>query len=104
MRKALPMMLPTRPPIRLAGPLVALAVLLAGTVLAAATGTLYCTIDDRNLTFDLHGNTSTDYGTIIGVQHGRLQLKPGRSVKTAAEFAVSKDNTVLKGRMSCDGD
>ncbi len=70
-----------------------LVLLATGSDPAAATGTLYCTIDDRNLSFEILGNTSMDYGTIVGVQRGRLTLKPGGSVKGAAEFAVSRDNS-----------
>ncbi len=44
------------------GLLVALILLGAGSDPAAATGTLYCTIDDGNLSFEVLGNTSTDYG------------------------------------------
>lgn len=86
------MMRSTRLSKRLLGSLVLLAVLPAAAIPAAATGTLYCTIDDRNLRFDLLGNTSIDYGTIVAVHHASVMLKPGRYVKAAAEFAVSKDN------------
>ncbi len=78
----------------LLGALALLAVLPAAAIPAAATGTLYCTIDDRNLRFDLLGNTSIDGGTIVAVHHANLALKPGRYVKGAAEFAVGKDNIV----------
>jgi hypothetical protein len=59
---------------------------------AFATGTLYCVIDDRNLSFDLSGNTSIDDGTIVEVHHAALKLKPGRLVKAAAKFTVRKDD------------
>ncbi len=79
-------------PIWSAGFAVALVLMGAKPDPAVATGTLYCTIDDRNLSFDVLGNTGMDYGTIVGVQRGRLRLKPGRYVKNAAEFTVGKDN------------
>ena len=63
---------------------------------AAATGTLFCTIDDRNLSFALLGNTRTDYGTIVQVQKGSLNLKPGRYVKQAAAFDIAEDNIILQ--------
>jgi hypothetical protein len=76
----------------LPGWLALLAILPAVPNPASATGTLYCIIDDRNLSFDLSGNTSIDDGTIVEVHHAALKLKPVRLVKTAAEFAVRKDD------------
>jgi hypothetical protein len=63
---------------------------------AAATGTLYCTIDDRYLGFELLGNTRSDDGTIVQVQHGSLRLKPGRYARQAAAFDIAQDNIVLQ--------
>jgi hypothetical protein len=63
---------------------------------AAATGTLFCTINDRNVSFELLGNTRTDYGTIVQVQKGSLKLKPGRYVKAAAAFDVAQDDIILQ--------
>jgi hypothetical protein len=63
---------------------------------AAATGTLFCTIDDRNVSFELLGSTRSDYGTIVQVQKGSLKLKPGRYVKQAAAFDVAEDNIILQ--------
>jgi hypothetical protein len=62
----------------------------------AATGTLFCSIDDRYLTFELLGSTRTDYGTIVQVQKGSLKLKPGRYVKQPAAFDVAQDNIILQ--------
>ncbi len=73
----------------LPGPLAALA---APAIPAAATGTLYCTADDRNLRFELLGNTSIDDGTMVAVHHASLKLKPGPDLQAAAEFAVGKDD------------
>jgi hypothetical protein len=63
---------------------------------AAATGTLFCSIDDRNVSFELLGNTRTDYGTIVQVQKGTLKLKPSGSVKAAAAFDIAQDNIILQ--------
>jgi hypothetical protein len=72
-------------------------VFLAITALpAAATGTLFCTIDDRHVSFELLGNTRTDYGTIVAVQRGTLKLKGGRFAKGNADFPVTKDDIILQ--------
>jgi hypothetical protein len=63
---------------------------------AAATGTLFCTIDDRNVSFELLGSTRSDYGTIVQVQKGSLKLKRGRYVKQATAFDVAEDNIILQ--------
>jgi hypothetical protein len=69
---------------------------------ATATGTLYCTIDDRHLSFELLGHTRTDYGTIVQVQKGSLKLKPGRYVKQPATFDIGQDNIILQWSFDLD--
>lgn len=76
--------------------LATLALLLCAVIPAAATGTLVCTIDDRNLSFELFASTSLDYGNIVQVHHGSLRLKPGRYVNKAAEFAVDRDSIYMQ--------
>jgi len=63
---------------------------------AAATGTIFCSIEDRNLSFELAGDTSVEYGTIIAVHTGSLRLKPGRYAKSGTDFAVTKDSIFLQ--------
>src|SRR5271169_2392402 len=69
---------------------------------AAATGTLFCTIDDQNLKFELLGNTRTEDGTIIDVHQGSLTLKPGRAAAKVATYGVAKDNIFMQWTLDRD--
>ena len=71
-----------------------LVMLLQSVAPAVATGTLFCTIDDRNVSFELLGNTRIEDGAIVAVHRGRLILKPSRYVKRTAVFAITKQDIV----------
>jgi hypothetical protein len=72
--------------------LAALTLLPFAVLPAAATGTLVCTIEDRNLSFELFASTSLDDGNIVQVHQGSLKLKPGQVVEKGIGFAFNQDN------------
>ena len=76
--------------------------LLSATLQAAATGTLFCTIDDRNLSFNLLGHTSIEHGAILDVHDGSLKLKAARSVGKEIEFPVSMENIFMQWDFDSD--
>ncbi len=62
---------------------------------AAATGTLFRSIDDQNVSFELLGSTRTPDGTIVEVHEGRLALKTSRTVTKALSFPLTKDDIIM---------
>ncbi len=65
---------------------------------AAATASLTCEADDRNLSFDLLGNIGSGDGGSIQLIEGRIKLRSVRGKFDAREFRISPKH--LSGQWS----
>ena len=65
---------------------------------AAATASLTCEADDRNLSFDLLGNIGSGDGDSIQLIEGRIKLRSVRGKFDAREFRISPKH--LSGQWS----
>jgi hypothetical protein len=72
---------------RLAGWL-ALGLLALASNPAAATASLTCTIDDRNLSLELLGNMGRGHGAVIQLIEGEIKLRGVRGKFDAAAFKI----------------
>ena len=91
---------------RLIGLLAVPAAMLAAAVIsappAAATGTLFCSIDDQNVSFELLGSTRLPDGTIVEVHKGQLTLKTTPGVAKALSFPLTKDDIIMQWTLDRD--
>jgi hypothetical protein len=76
----------------------AVAPALAAAGPAAATASLTCEADDRNLSFDLLGNIGSGDGGSIQLIEGRIKLRSVRGKFDAREFRISPKH--LSGQWS----
>jgi hypothetical protein len=61
---------------------------------ASATGDLSCTIDDANLAFTLHANTSSAHGTIVNLHNSSLTLRSSALAMAGRKFKVEPDHII----------
>jgi hypothetical protein len=89
----------------LKAPLAVPVAMLAAIILAppaAATGTLFCSIDDQNVRFELLGSTRIPDGTIVEVHKGSLTLKTSPGVTKAPSFPITKDDIMMQWTLDRD--
>jgi hypothetical protein len=75
-------------------PLVAAALLVFAAGPAHATASFDCSIDDRNVTVELHGNIGSGDGAMLQLTQGSIKLKAVRGKFDATEFNVEKGHLV----------
>jgi hypothetical protein len=61
---------------------------------AHATASFDCSIDDRHVTVELHGNIGSGDGAMLQLTQGSIKLKAVRGKFDAVEFSVEKGHLV----------